>query len=460
MIGRVLKAGKPKTVTAAFAIIAFIAIADWSIGNRASLGLLYILPMVVVASAVQPPFVVALALLCAALRSWFDIPAPPLEIFLRFVFAFVSYSGAGLFVIALMRNRAAEFAHVARVRREQERREEAEEQLRILVESSPAGIITVGQDGRVVASNRAADEIVMSGAGEALVNRDITRYFPVLGAALQFDGGPAELRTSAQCQAFRENGDIFLAHLWFSTWSSPGGKRLAAIMVDSSEEMRDREEENLRQLLRFNQIAAGAVSHEVRNLCSAISLVSRNVGAKFGADGDADVQALMSLAGALEKLASVELQTRISDAVERVDARAVLDDLRIVIEPQWREAGGAVRWNLPPMLPDVVAERHGLLQVCLNLAQNSLRATMESTAKEFIVSASCADSRIIVRFEDSGPGIPDPGRLFAPFQPGSDGAGLGLYVSRAILRTYGGDLRWEPRAAGSCFAVELEAAEG
>ncbi len=36
---------------------------------------------------------------------------------------------------------------------------------------------------------------------------------------------------------------------------------------------------------------------------------------------------------------------------------------------------------------------------------------------------------------------------------------MGLYVSRAILRHYGGELKYEPQAAGACFTVELEAAE-
>ena len=33
--------------------------------------------------------------------------------------------------------------------------------------------------------------------------------------------------------------------------------------------------------------------------------------------------------------------------------------------------------------------------------------------------------------------------------------GLGLYVSRAILRSAGGDLQFEPRKEGCCFAVSL-----
>ena len=60
-----------------------------------------------------------------------------------------------------------------------------------------------------------------------------------------------------------------------------------------------------------------------------------------------------------------------------------------------------------------------------------------------------------VRFVDSGPGILEPERLFEPFQSGGDGAGIGLYVSRAVVRSYGGDLRFEPQPAGACFCVEI-----
>jgi C4-dicarboxylate-specific signal transduction histidine kinase len=108
-------------------------------------------------------------------------------------------------------------------------------------------------------------------------------------------------------------------------------------------------------------------------------------------------------------------------------------------------------------LPRVDAERYGLLQAFLNLAQNSLRAVQQSPVRELSVAASSEGRKVILRFRDSGPGVASPERLFAPFQPGADGTGLGLYVSRAVVRSYGGDLRWEPGAAGSCFAIELQA---
>lgn len=448
-----------------FTLIGLIAIADHAIGNRASLGLLYVFPMVIAAVKLRPGQIVGLAVLCSLLRAWFDIPAPELEIFLRFPFALLVYAGSGLFVIAIIRNRTATVDLLAGIRREQDLRREVEEQLKILVESSPATIVTLDSDGAVLAANHAASSLLMLPEGETLNGSQIRRYLPFLADALQFDPGPVGLRTSAQCQGFRQNGEIFLASTWFSSWNGPDGKRLAAIIVDSSEDMREREEENLRQLFRANQIAAAAISHEVRNLCSAISVVSANLREKTVAGPqtgrDDDMQALISLVGGLERIAALELNVRSREALEELRLQAVLDDLRIVIEPQWREMGGVVTWSFPRETPLVLGERHGLMQAFLNLSQNSLRAVTggkpEHARRELLISVSIIQENAVVTFEDSGPGVTSPERLFAPFQPGADGSGMGLYVSRALVRGYGGDLRWEPTDAGSRFAVELQA---
>jgi signal transduction histidine kinase len=45
--------------------------------------------------------------------------------------------------------------------------------------------------------------------------------------------------------------------------------------------------------------------------------------------------------------------------------------------------------------------------------------------------------------------------LFQPFQKGADSTGLGLYLSRAFVRSFRGDLRYEPTAKGCCFVIEL-----
>jgi C4-dicarboxylate-specific signal transduction histidine kinase len=138
-----------------------------------------------------------------------------------------------------------------------------------------------------------------------------------------------------------------------------------------------------------------------------------------------------------------------------VELSTVLDEARIVIEQGVREAGGSVTWNVAPGLPLVQADHHGLLQVFLNLARNSQRAIADAVCKELAVDAATERDLVVIRFRDSGGGVANPELLFQPFQSGENSVGLGLYISRAILRAHGGDLRYESQGQGSCFAVEL-----
>jgi C4-dicarboxylate-specific signal transduction histidine kinase len=187
-------------------------------------------------------------------------------------------------------------------------------------------------------------------------------------------------------------------------------------------------------------------------------LLCTNLKDKHGIGGDEDFQGLAKLVSGLERIASVELQWRAQPNVEPVLLQQVLDDLRIVIEPDWREINGSVRWSLPAGMPTVVAERHGLLQAFLNLAQNSHRAVSDCPVRELSICVSLEEQCARVSFLDTGPGIAAAEHLFEPFQPGSDGTGLGLYVSRSVVRSYGGELRFEPQQRGSCFTVELQLA--
>jgi two-component system sensor kinase FixL len=437
MIAVFLKAGRVKTLMAVGAMIASIAVADWAVGSRASLGVLYILPMMLGAIVLAPWQTTVLALICSSLRSWFDIPSPHIEMLLRFIFASLTYAGSGLFVTALIRNR------------------DLEEQLKLLVESSPAAILTTDGFGKILAANRAANSLFLMAKDETLKGRKIPDYVPLLGDALTLADRPEHFRTAAQCQGRKDNGEIFLAQVWFSSYPTPEGARLAAIVVDSSEEMRDREEQGLRQLMIGNRIAAAAVSHEVRNLCGAISVLCANIRARHASAHDDDLQGLSTLVQGLERIASWQLQSNVHDNLEEIALQEVMDDLRIVIEPDWRDMNGAITWNVPAKMPVVLAERHGLLQAFLNLAQNSHRAVQNGTLRELLIDVSVEDRTASIRFQDTGPGVSDAARLFEPFQPGADGTGLGLYVSRAVIRSYGGELRYEPDAGGACFRVEI-----
>jgi two-component system, LuxR family, sensor kinase FixL len=277
---------------------------------------------------------------------------------------------------------------------------------------------------------------------------------------VRLDSTRVGFRTAAQCQGRRHNGDIFRAHTWFSSYTAPDGKRLAAIVVDSSEEMREREEQNLIQLRESNRVVAAAVSHEIKTLCRALALVSSNLRDQPGMSGNLDFEGLMTLIAGLEKIAHSELHLRAKDNFEQVSLKEVLGNLRIVIEQDWRESGGVIQWRLPESLPAVVADAHGLLQVLLSLVENSYRAVQECSRRELVISVSVAEQTAAIRCQDSGPGVAAPERLFQPFQYGADGTGMGLYIARAALRSYGGDLRFVPQGEGACFVVELQICAG
>jgi signal transduction histidine kinase len=77
--------------------------------------------------------------------------------------------------------------------------------------------------------------------------------------------------------------------------------------------------------------------------------------------------------------------------------------------------------------------------------------------RRLCVSTSSDPEHVKIRFEDTGKGIAHPETLFRPFQPGAETVGIGLYVSRSIMRSFGGELLYEPRPQGCCFVVVVPA---
>jgi two-component system sensor kinase FixL len=228
------------------------------------------------------------------------------------------------------------------------------------------------------------------------------------------------------------------------------------MLVDSSEDLRDKEESSFHHLLIASRLAVGAVSHEIRNFCGAISVVYENLSRHGELAQSEDLRALGNLVEGLGKIATLELrQSAGSEELVSVDLGSVLDELRIVTDLPLRESGVRVCWDVPEFLPRVWAERHNLLQALLNLTKNSQRAMQDNARKELTVSACVEGERVVVRVRDSGNGIPNPERLFQPFQQGAEATGLGLYLSRALVRSFDGDLRYEPGPPGCCFALDL-----
>ena len=437
----------------AASLIAGIAFADWITKPYISIGFLYLFPIMLVAGLLPRWQIVLVSLVCAFLQEAFS-NLPPNEAITRLLMASVGFIGTGLFVSETTRKRELALKHVDEVERQIRMREEAEEQLRVLVESSPAAIVTVDATGRIVLANDAAQRL-FADDGSQIVGQAIAEFLPELQTAIQSQ--PSQVfRTALHCRAQRRDGEVFLAAVWFSTYATNLGPRLAAIIVDLSEDLRGREDLSLDHLLKNARILIGAVAHEIRNLCGAVRVVHKNLSRLEPLEGNEDFLTLGTLIEGLEKLAAMELGPSADQTSSSVDLQSVLDELRVLIEPLFQEIGISIHWPPSPSeLPLVHGDRYGLQQVFLNIARNSQRAMRTSFRKELTIQTSISRDSVEVRFEDTGPGVSSPAKLFLPFQQGADATGLGLYVSRAILRSFHGDLRYEPSAVGSCFAVVL-----
>jgi signal transduction histidine kinase len=448
--------GRPGVMLArAVALIALIAVVDWRVETNVSLGFLYLFPMLMVGVSLNRWQIGVAAALCTFLVEAFDpFPFVIWESIPREILVFAAFFGAGLFVYESNKNRALTQKHVADLENEMELRRDAEEQLRVLVESSPAAIFTLDAQGVVLLANESAHHLLDVEPGKLPGSR-IGNYLPALASVPPFSSGTQLFRTEMECPGRRYTGEVFLANIWFSTYRTRSGPRLAAVVVDVSEDLRNREESSLQQFMAGSRIVVATVCHEIRNLCGAIGVVNANLGRNAALAGSEDYRALATLVSGLERIASLELRQTATEAADGIDLLALLDELHIVVEPPLRDSGIELRWSLPASLPLVWADRHTLLQVFLNLTKNSARAMESSEVKVLTIAASVESGRVHVRVEDTGTGVAAPERLFQPFQPGAESTGLGLYVSRALVRGFRGDLMHVPRAAGCCFTISL-----
>lgn len=439
-------------LTGAAVLILLIALVDWQTKPYISIGFLYLFPLILVAGHLTRWQLILAALACAVLQETFS-ELPSNEAVARLVMASTGFVGTGLFLQEILRHRQAALDHMAELEEQTAKRKEVEEQLRVLVESSPVAIITVDADGTILLANEASRDL-LDPDGPPLQGRPMTGFLPALQSALKARADHA-FRTELRCRATRANGEMFMAAVWFSTFVTANGLRLAAIIVDLSEELRDREELGLDHLLKNTKIVMSAIAHEIRNLSGAGLVVHRNLAQLPALQDNADFQALGTLIQGLEKLSAMELLPSGRQPLAPVDLSGVLDEFRVILDPACREVGVELAWALESPLPLVHGDPYGISQALLNLCRNALTALAGTETKRLSISVDVVGPSVAIRVEDTGGGVLHPELLFKPFQQEAGTTGLGLYVSRALLRSFGGDLIYEPSLRGSRFIVLL-----
>lgn len=449
-----LNANPGKVLTLSLLMFGIIAFSDAAV-STVSLGVLYLLPIVVSSAFLSWKYILVVAAGSTVLREAMgSLPAGwDWETAANVLRSFGGFALTGLFTSELARSRRLVEENIAALQREVSLREEAQEQLSVLIDTSPAAIMITNQKGEVLLANESAEQLLEFEPGQ-LVGQSIHRYLPAVETVPVGDHARS-LRSTLECRGQRRGGAAFIAHVWFSTFRTKSGPRVAAIVLDASQNLRDREGAGLDLLKRTSRILMGAVSHSVRNLCAASRISYARLSRMQELRDNEDLKALGTLIRGLESISSAHLE-RVSERAEAVvDLHTLLDELRVVIEPSFEEAGIELAWVLPESQPQIVGEHYGLLHALLNLAQNSERALRSSPRASLCIEALAYDDRVELLFTDTAGGVEHPEELFQAFTPGAAGAGLGLYVSRAIVRSFDGDLTYEPAPGGSCFRVTL-----
>ncbi len=199
------------------AIIAIIAFADWWTKPFVAFGVLYLFPIMLAAGFLRRWIIALLGVSCAVLSEVFSSLEPSN---VRLAFESLALAGCGLFVAELVRNRRLTL--------------EAQERLKVLVETSPAAIVTVNEKGSIELANQAANALMAPRDGE-LVGAPIAAFLPELHHALRWEEAP-QFRATMQCRGHRGNGESFTADVWFSTYKEGPKPKLAAIIADVTED--------------------------------------------------------------------------------------------------------------------------------------------------------------------------------------------------------------------------------
>jgi PAS domain S-box-containing protein len=204
-------------LTISGAIVFIVAAVDWWTKPYVSLGFLYLFPIMFAAAFLPRRLIALLGLVCAVLAELFSSLEPSS---IRLAFEALALAGCGLFVGELVRNRRLDL--------------QSQERLKALVETSPAAIVTVGEQGFIEVANRAAVELLAPRVGD-LIGYPIAAFLPELHHALRWEEAP-QFRASMQCRGQRGNGEPFTADVWFSTYQEGRAPHLAAIIADVSED--------------------------------------------------------------------------------------------------------------------------------------------------------------------------------------------------------------------------------
>ena len=325
---------------------------------------------------------------------------------------------------------------------------EREQYFQLIMECANVGIVVVMENGTVTQTNSKALRIV---GMERLSHIDQLRVLSEELCEAMHAVAPNEQRTVRYATEIGEQSLVLSCSAM-----EFGGKILRVISVGNIHEELDRKEvESWEKLTRI-------LTHEIMNSLAPVTSISHTL-LSANADAATMQQGLETIHTTSDRLLRFVDSFR---AVTRIPAPQkapfYLSELVAEAVSLTAREGVEVEVSIKPEDTMLYADRALMSQVVVNLLKNATEALADFEGKRKITINSTIDAeeRIQIEITNNGSAIPAEvaENIFTPFfTTKADGSGIGLAVSRQIIRLHGGTLRLKHNDEGRVtFAVVIE----
>lgn len=151
-----------------------------------------------------------------------------------------------------------------------------------------------------------------------------------------------------------------------------------------------------------------------------------------------------------------------TNSLETVVVSGLIAELQQVIEPQMKQQGLHFTVNDNSADEFLVTDRQALCGALINLLENAIQAS--PAGSQISLTTRLEQSNIVFSVLDNGPGIDSmlQERLFEPFfTTRSEGTGLGLAIVRSVIQSMSGSIQINSSAdTGTEFVIHLPRCNG
>jgi two-component system, NtrC family, sensor histidine kinase HydH len=332
-----------------------------------------------------------------------------------------------------------------------------------IFEQMRVGLAVIGDDGLVRAANAAMDRALGKSALVGKYWNEIIGIDELKTDAMAAAGQSIEKEVAYQTST--ETKSLLVAASQVKLEES--GSFSAVVIVYDVTRLRTYERDAVRRerLSEMGNLAAG-VAHEIRNPLNTISIAAQRLAAEFSPQENKEEYAEFTSRIREETRRLNDIITRFLALArdegkkrKRLDLAIPIDRFASLVNAESAASGITLTTEVSGIV-QVEADPDEIHQLLLNLFNNAKEALGGKPGRLAICLAD-ENNQAVLRFEDSGPGIPTDLRaqVFAPyFTTKESGTGLGLATAHRIVTGMSGTIAVvDSTLGGACFEIRLPA---